>query len=57
MYDGGRSSIMVSIDWGAAPQLNSDELLDLPPLLNELGSVLSVKPPKKVMHILGARLT
>ena len=48
---------MVSIDRGAAPQLKSDEFLDLPLLLNELGSVLSVKPPKKVMHILGARLT
>ena len=42
---------------GAAPQLKSDEFLDLPLLLNELGSVLSVKPPKKVKHILGARLT
>ena len=38
-------------------QLKSDEFLDLPLPLNELGSVLSVKPPKKVMHILGARLT
>ena len=53
----GRSRITVSIDWGAAPQLKSDEFLDLPLLLNELGSVLSVKPPKKMMHILGARLT
>ena len=42
---------MVSIDRGAAPQLKSDEFLDLPLLLHELRPVLSLKPREKVMHI------
>ena len=42
---------MVSIDRGAAPQLKSDDFLDLPLLLHELGPVLSLKPRENVMHI------
>ena len=45
---------MVPIDRGAAPQLKSDEFLDLPLLIHELGPVLSLKPQEKVLHILGA---
>ena len=37
----GRSRIAVSIDRGAAPQLKSDEFLDLPLLLHELGPFFS----------------
>ena len=45
---------MVPIDRGAAPQLKSDEFLDLPLLIHELGPVLSLKPQEKVLHVLGA---
>ena len=38
------------------PELRSDECLDLRILAIEIWSILSVKPPKKVLHILGARL-
>ena len=47
---------MVPIDRGAAPQLKSDEFLDLPLLLHGLGPILSLKPQEKVLHILGAGL-
>ena len=36
------------------PELKSDEFLDLRILVNEIWSILSMKPPKKVLHILVA---
>ena len=46
-----------AIDRGTVPELKSDEFLDLRILVIEIWSILSVKPPKKVLHLLGARLS
>ena len=44
----------MAIDRGTVPELKSDEFLDLRILVLEIWSIVSVKPPKKVLHILGA---
>ena len=43
-----------AIDRGAAPRSKSDEFSGETLLVDEITSLLSLKPPKKVIHILGA---
>ena len=46
----------MAIDRAAAAELKSEEFFVCNPIVIEQSSILSVQPPKKVVHILGARL-